>query len=381
MKRPFARRRRGFALPSAIFVLVLLSTLIVGALFVATEELRAGRGDVANQRTLAAAEWALEQAATGWDPHYNTALGVGEHAELFTFDDDGDSVRVVATRTQPRAVWLAARATSRDGRAIPARRVVGGSYRLVGPTIPAGAALTAGGRVTVTPGGVIAGLDEANTESSARVCGDEPAASIAAVAVPDSAAVCGATCDTTPPLGLEGDPLIIRGPIATDPSFTTFGDDTRTSLSQRATLVLEGGTYVTRPATDGAQCITSDPMNWGDPAATSPCAGHFPIVHVRGDAVVGPGSVGQGVLLVDGDVTFEANARFAGVVIATNAIVVRGAGAEISGIAIAANANGAGATRIEDGGAIRYGGCVARAAALGAARLARTPERWWAELR
>ena len=104
-------------------------------------------------------------------------------------------------------------------------------------------------------------------------------------------------------------------------------------------------------------------------------------MHVRGDAVLGPGSVGQGVLLVDGDVTFEAGARFAGIVIASNAIVVRGAGAEISGVAVAANANGAGATRIESGGAIRYGGCVARAAALGVAQLVRTPDRWWAELR
>ena len=163
---------------------------------------------------------------------------------------------------------------------------------------------------------------------------------------------------------------------------------TRATLSRRATLVLEPGTYVTRPASDGTACIASDPENWGDPAATSPCADHFPLVHVRGDAVLGPGSVGQGVLLVDGDVTFEAGARFGMslapvvvVVIASNAIVVRGAGAEISGVALAANANGAGATRIESGGAIRYGGCVARAAALGVAQLVRTPDRWWAELR
>ena len=104
-------------------------------------------------------------------------------------------------------------------------------------------------------------------------------------------------------------------------------------------------------------------------------------MYVRGNAVVGPGSVGQGMLLVDGDVTLEAGARFAGIVIATNAIIVRGSGAEINGIALAANANAAGATRVEQGGAIRYGGCIARAAAIGAARLVRTPERWWAELR
>ncbi|HEX6049577.1 MAG TPA: hypothetical protein VFZ21_09915 [Gemmatimonadaceae bacterium] len=381
MMRLSVRARRGVALPAAIFALVLLSTLIVGALFVATEELRAGRSDVADQRTLAAAEWALEHAVTRWDPRQNTALRVGDRTELLSFAHDGDSVRVVATRTQPRAVWLAARATSRDGRTIPARRVVGGSYRLVGPTVSPGAALTSGGRVTVTSGGLVVGVDAAATASSARVCGEAPPASVAAVAVPDSADVCGETCGATPPVGLEGDPLVANGPPAADPAFSTFGDDTRATLSRRAALVLEPGTYVTRPASDGTECVVSDPMNWGDPAGTSPCADHFPIVHVRGDAVLGPGSVGQGMLLADGGVTLEAGARFAGIVIATNAIVVRGPGAEISGLALAANADGAGATRLEDGGAIRYGGCVARAAVLGAARLARTPERWWAELR
>ena len=376
-----SKTRRGFALPTAFFVLVILSTLIVGALFVATEELRAGRSDVADQRALATAEWALEEAAARWDPRHNTAMGVGERAEVLSSASDGDSVRVVATRTQRRAVWIAARATSRDGRTIPARRVVGGSYRLIGPTLASGAALTAGGRVTVTTGGLVAGMDVAATASSARACGGEPPASVAGIAVPDSTDVCGETCSSTPPAGVEGEPPVIPGPLPTDPSFSAFGDDTRATLSRRATLVLEPGTYVTRPASDGTACIASDPENWGDPAATSPCADHFPIVHVRGDAVLGPGSVGQGVLLVDGDVTFEAGARFAGIVIASNAIVVRGAGAEISGVALAANANGAGATRIESGGAIRYGGCVARAAALGVAQLVRTPDRWWAELR
>ena len=59
------------------------------------------------------------------------------------------------------------------------------------------------------------------------------------------------------------------------------------------------------------------------------------VVRIRGDAVLSAGSVGQGVLLVDGSLRVDAGARFAGVVIAGNDIEVRGAGAEITGVVFA----------------------------------------------
>jgi type II secretory pathway pseudopilin PulG len=373
--------RPGFALPSAIIVLVLLSTLIVGTLFVATEELRSGRSDVADQRALAAAEWALERAALGWDAQRNSALGIGERVELGVFTDEGDSVRAIATRVARRAVWIAARATSFDGRAIPARRVVGGSFRLVGPNVSLAAALTSGGTVTVVTGGVVSGRDSASTVVSARSCAGEPRADAAGVAVPDSAGACGATCATTPPVGVDGAPPVTLGPGANDPAFSTFGDESRASLAQRATVVLGAGTYVSRPVVVANACVVSDPLNWGDPSGESPCGDHFPVVHVRGDAVLAAGAVGQGVLLVDGDLTLEAGARFAGIVVVADDVVVRGPGADISGVVLAANADGVDGTRVEHGGAVRFGSCVARAASLGTARLERTPGRWWAELR
>ena len=78
MTRPMSCRvRRGFALPTAIIALVLLSALVAGALFVSTEELRAGRGDVADQHALSTAEWALERAISDWDARRNTPHLVG----------------------------------------------------------------------------------------------------------------------------------------------------------------------------------------------------------------------------------------------------------------------------------------------------------------
>ena len=105
------------------------------------------------------------------------------------------------------------------------------------------------------------------------------------------------------------------------------------------------------------------------------------MIRITGDALLGPGSVGQGLLLIDGSLTVSAGARFDGVVVARNDVRVIGAGAEISGAVLAGDGDAAGGSEVSDGGAIRFGACVARRALLAAARLTRTPERWWAELR
>jgi hypothetical protein len=91
--------------------------------------------------------------------------------------------------------------------------------------------------------------------------------------------------------------------------------------------------------------------------------------------------VGQGILIVSGPLRVEANARFEGIVIASGGIDVDGAGAEINGAAFAGAADGAGGTRVSNGGAIRLATCALRRALLGTARLERAPGRWWAELR
>jgi hypothetical protein len=93
------------------------------------------------------------------------------------------------------------------------------------------------------------------------------------------------------------------------------------------------------------------------------------------------GAVGQGVLLVDGTVQLRAGARFFGLVIAANDVVVAEPGAEITGAVIAGDVDRGEGSRVAAGGAIRFAACAVRRALLGAARLTRTPDRWWAELR
>jgi hypothetical protein len=375
------RDRAGFALPSAIITLVLLSALIAGAMFVATEELRAGRSDVANQRALAAAEWALDRAILNWDPRHNTRRTVGESVSIAASTTGStDSFDVIATRVQRDAFWLTARGSSGiDGGRIPARHTIAASLRLHGPAFPLTAALTAGAAVMVD-GGVVDGRD--GTGSSELACRDDAPADVAGIVTPDTTLVCGASCVGAVPAGVFGNPPVGSAPALTsDPAALYFGGETRAALGQRAPIVATAGTHTPRPSVANGDCDRGDAENWGDPGGRSLCADYFPLIRSSGDIVLGPGSVGQGVLLVDGSVRLESGARFVGVVIAGNDIEVSGPGAVIEGAAFAIDADRVDGSRVVGGGAVTFNRCAVRRVELGIARLVRTRERWWVELR
>jgi hypothetical protein len=371
--------RRGFAFPAAIIALVLLSALVAGALFVSTEELRSGRGDASDQRALAAAEWALDRAMLSWDPRRNTAQGVGSTAVLLAeLGAPNDSVVVTATRVQRNGFWLTSAATrGGDWRGIPARHTVGASLRLVSVVVPARAALTTAGAVSVE-NGLIDGRNAATAADATSVCANAQGA--AGVAVPDASRVTCTTCAASAGAGVFGTPPIDSTAVVD--SSLWFGDSGVAELVRRAAIELPGGTATPRPTVVNGDCDRADALNWGDPdTASSPCADWLPVIHVMGSIVLGAASVGQGILVADGSVRLEGNARFLGIVIARGSVEVGGLGAEIVGAAFAGAASTATVSRVTDGGAIRFASCAMRRAVTGAARLARTPDRWWIELR
>ena len=369
--------RGGFALPAALFALVLVSALVAGALFVATEELRTGRGDGADQRALAAAEWALDRAILTWDVRRNVTQPVGRTDTIAAeYGAPNDTTVVLATRVQRRAVWLTVTATrGGDGRSIPARHTVAASLRLANDPFPTSAALTSSGAVVVDGGIVDARAGDAPGESA--ICAE--AASAAGIRVPDVSRVTCPACATSPGSGIFGVPPIDSSGI-TDSAFAGLVDATIAALARRASIDLPGGTMTTRPSGDAA-CDLADPLNWGDPGAASPCSDWLPVIHVRGSVVLGAGSVGQGILVVDGSVRVEGEARFVGAVFARGDVTVSGVGAEIAGAVFAAPRSSEAVSRITDGGAVRFEPCAVQRASMITARLVRTPERWWVERR
>jgi hypothetical protein len=81
-------------------------------------------------------------------------------------------------------------------------------------------------------------------------------------------------------------------------------------------------------------CATEEPWGWGDPDRPwRPCGTHLPLRVAPSDLAV-VGGVGQGILLVDGDLTLAASARFYGLVLVTGTLRLEG-GAALSGLGVA----------------------------------------------
>jgi len=91
-----------------------------------------------------------------------------------------------------------------------------------------------------------------------------------------------------------------------------YGSSGYATLSQQASVQLAPGSYRPSPVVVSGVCETNaQPSNWGDGNDhTSPCGAYFPIVWLKGNPPFSAtstwsilGGQGQGVLLVDGDLS------------------------------------------------------------------------------
>jgi len=106
-------------------------------------------------------------------------------------------------------------------------------------------------------------------------------------------------------------------------------------FNDRATLVLPAGTYSTGPVTVGTSCDLQPSTNWGDPVGLgAPCSGYLPVISVDGDVTIN-GGVGQGILLVSGDLRITAPFTFHGMMIVKGAADIT-APTDVRGILAAA---------------------------------------------
>jgi hypothetical protein len=110
-----------------------------------------------------------------------------------------------------------------------------------------------------------------------------------------------------------------------------------------ADIKLAGGTFATLEpdSTVGGACLAGQayPNNWGNPDHLgAACSEWFPIIHVTGTASIQSGGVGQGVLLVDGDLDLRGNFLFHGIIIVQGSLGTQGNGNRIYGGVMASNA-------------------------------------------
>jgi hypothetical protein len=333
-------QRRGFAVATALFALVVVGALAMGTLFAATHELRSGSDAIHQARAGMAAELGVEQTIATWNRQWNGALARGYGRTLTLSTPEGARLTVHLTRLADELFLVTS-----EARAGPARRQVS---RVV--TLDTGDPLvlaTLGARAVVDVGasGSIDGSDRAPVGWDCPTSG----AALPAFVVADTS-------------------TLLR--------FGQFDWDELVEVANARTTARVTGAA---PRSTDEECDTADPDNWGEPERSNGglCTSYYPVIHAPGDLII-DGGRGQGLLLVDGDLTLQGGFEFFGVVLVRGGLLSGPGGARVTGtVSIAAQ----GATESVLGGiAIDFSRCAARKAVLGVALPVPVAERSWHEV-
>ena len=334
-----AQARPGFAVATAMFALVVVGALAIGTLLAATTELRAGSGAIHQARAIMAAELGLEQAIAQWSRGWNGAFarGYGRHWTFST--PEGADVTGSLTRLADDLYLITS-----EARAGPARRQVARVVRLDAEDPSLHAALGTTHPVDVSASAGIDGADHAPMHWDCPA----PGAPAPAVAVLDST------------------------------TLSHFGHFDWAALSAVANSRVNLRVTGAAPRFTDEECDTDHPLNWGEPHKWNggACTSYYPVIYAPSDLVV-DGGRGEGVLVVDGDLTLQAGFEFFGAVLVRGALYAGAGGARITGAVVVAAQPDSGAAL--DGLAIEFSRCTARKSLLELARPVPVVERSWSE--
>ncbi|MFQ5536176.1 MAG: hypothetical protein ACE5GJ_01870 [Gemmatimonadota bacterium] len=338
---------RGFALPAAIGALVIVGVLVTAGFYMAQQELRIG---VASSNAALAVNIAQVGAN---DVLINEAKAM---AALPTWGDTTfvDTVAqgtwsVNVTKLNSRLFFLNAEGTVTKGGALwsGAKRSVGMVTRMNTADISPPAALTTQGGLKYGGSSEVHGIDEIPDGSSGGLADW--------TSICDSASMTnkpGILIDDTMNIQWNGNRKKIEGNMTGDPKYAqdtaisveslmTFGDMTWDDMVDLADKI-----YTTSPGTIGAVesggvCDTGVQNNWGDPTdPASPCFDYFPIIYLNGTGTFMLNSgIGQGILLVEGDLKVTGGFEFYGPVFVKGTLTTMGSGGHFWGGVVAANAN------------------------------------------
>lgn len=314
---------------SVLVVVVLLSlgmyVLAHGLLVSAQATLTTARYGARLAERIAVADGALAHLVRQGPPSGSALAPVGEARSLL---DSAGSVPVEGTwRRVDRETWLVRGRTS-----TPAGTMVQSGSRLVWWPDPVVRVRALPATVSVGPA---AGTAAGGTIRNATIA-DERAEASAALT------------DACEPIWTQWS----AGEVAAAPTPAEVGTIAAPALGvfdaarlMRGATAVPSDTGTPGPRTFGGACATGDPWNWGDPEhPAAVCADHWALVASRTSLYV-DGGVGQGMLLVDGDLVLRSDARFEGLVVVTGAVrlvdravltgfVIAGSGLDTSGDAV-----------------------------------------------
>jgi len=382
--QPAIRQRRGFALTMALLAIVVIGAMVAGGYLAGVQYYRIGRNSLVEQRAMAATELGLDSAYAMWQKTWNTQP-VGTITTLAYRASDSswvDTVRVTKLNQLSSLIVSEGRAGGFSS-SLSARRRAGMLVRLNMPRINQIGALTTRGTVNIGGSTAISGLDTTFSGWNCPTAGT----GVAGVAVPSFSNLgYGGRC--TAGACITGTPLVNITATASDTNtYFSYGTLKWAQLVAMADKSVSGTYPHVRPSTlnsgGTSVCNTGDNANWGDPGRANPsgpCESYFPIVYAPGDVAVN-GDIGQGVLLVNGNLNIQGGFTYYGQIIARGTVKLTGTGNHVYGGIMAASVlDSTSTSQLSGNSSIHYSKCALTMAFVSSATGARAPQRSWIEL-
>lgn len=381
MQPVIVRRRSGVALPMVLGALVLIGVLVGGVMFASLQEFRIGGNTQHQTRAATTAEFGLNRVLAEWSPLNNTKMVTGDTLKFTHTVSSGGTANVTVTRMPGPFFWVVSEGQAGAKRVdLSARRQYGTMLRLDQPEIGFLGALTGRGNVVVGGAAYVSGKDY----KPSGWAGCPVVADVGGVAMADTAGAKLKGCTITKTC-VSGTPAFVQTPLANDTTtYFNYGNTNYTKLAASASKVLANGTVLpsVAPTVVSGVCQTGLINNWGDANRNTPagkCEPYFPVIHALGNLHI-TGGVGQGILLVDGDLQLSGGFWFVGVVVVRGTLRTSGSGAGVLGIVMAANVSLDDDIVVIGNSYIQYSSCAVSSALSASAMLIPVRERAWIEV-
>lgn len=314
------RNERGFALATAILALVVVGALVTAGFFAASQEGRVGTSNAQADLAFYIAEQGVQNTLGNVKKREVRRMLPGTTLQRTgSVQVGGRTVGNYVTTIRPfggETYFLESLGTvTQGGRYAGATRRIGTLVRTTELNFPMDAAFTAGGDLTVAGRATVSGVDTHPplTIWPSTEC-DPTVATEAGILMPPDVTFATEGNSYT----IVGDPPLERDSTVTQETFTTFGDYDIEELKAMASHVIAGGQLYPQASynADGS-CNRADPNNWGLPSTGDPCSNYFPIIYSEGSMGLNSNRSGQGILIVEGDLTMNGSFQFYGIVIVT----------------------------------------------------------------
>lgn len=341
--------RPGVALVLAVIVLMALGTTGLGLLYVSTQEVLIARAGEESARARWEAESAVRATLANWSTRRVLSLDPGDEMDI---DAGKGGVRVTIVRLGGSLYLITAttRGVARGSAAALVRTV---RPEALWPSFAA--ALSTRGAPEVDPGAVVTAAEAGHVPWpwTPELCPGEVLRSMTEALKgmePASIIAPGDSSANAPP---EWRPVLPPDSPGRDEGFVVrIGPFALHELAALADHVVSGEVQPA-PRILSSGCDTTAVTNWGAPFdPVGPCGTYFPLIYAPGGLHM-IGGVGQGILVVDGDLVLSGDARFYGPILVTGALVMRDRAVVVGAVTQVGSA----AARLEDEARVDYRGC------------------------